>query len=82
MLIPQTTSELTPHWLGQALGVAVKSVRVESADDGTTGRATIVVDYAQSCELPARLFVKLPPADAQQRAFVTSNGMGVREPRF
>jgi aminoglycoside phosphotransferase (APT) family kinase protein len=82
VLIPQTTSEITPQWLGHVLGVAVESVRVECADNGTTGRATIAIDYAQPCELPARLFVKLPPADVRQRAFVTSNGMGIREARF
>ncbi len=82
MAIPQTISELTPEWLGEALGVMVRSVRVEGTDNGTTGRAQIAVNYAKDCGLPARLFVKLPPADPQQRAFVTSSGMGLREARF
>ncbi len=33
-------------------------------------------------DLPRRLFVKLPPTDEMQRAFVTSSGMGRREARF
>ena len=32
--------------------------------------------------MPARLFVKLPPTDELQRAFVTSSGMGRREALF
>jgi aminoglycoside/choline kinase family phosphotransferase len=50
------------------------------AHAGTTGRALIELNGAP--DLPARLFVKLPPGDNQQRLFVTSTGMGRREALF
>jgi len=80
--IPQGVDELSASWLQAVMGVAVSRVCLEAADSGTTGRAVITVEYAEATPLPERLFVKLPPADPQQRAFVRATGMGVREARF
>jgi len=40
------------------------------------------LEYAHAVDLPRRLFVKLPPTDELQRAFVCSTGMGRREVLF
>ncbi|KAA1188442.1 aminoglycoside phosphotransferase family protein [Pseudohalioglobus sediminis] len=80
--IPQSVDEISTAWLQAALGVTVSRVCLEATDDGTTGRAVITVEYAEATQLPHRFFVKLPPADRQQRAFVRATGMGVREARF
>jgi aminoglycoside phosphotransferase (APT) family kinase protein len=65
------------------LDAAVTTHRLVDAHAGTTGRAVIELEYAdKAVDLPSRLFVKLPPADEMQRAFVTSSGMGEREARF
>jgi len=82
MSLPQSAAEITPQWLSHALGVPVSAVALDAADNGTTGRAQLSVSCAEPDNLPSRLFVKLPPADPQQRAFVCSTGMGKREARF
>jgi hypothetical protein len=73
-------AELSARWLSQALGSSVERFAVEDAHDGTTGRAVIRLHGAP--DLPPRLFIKWPPADEAQRAFVTGNGMGRREALF
>ena len=80
--IPQALSDLSEDWLSRVLGAQVAAFRVTDAHYGTTGRAMLELDYeGQSC-LPTRLFVKLPPSDEAQRAFVCSSGMGRREVMF
>lgn len=82
MLIPNELSQLSAAWVGEALRAPVTGVAVVDAHAGTTGRAVLEVEYARPTGLPRRLFVKLPPTDELQRAFVTSSGMGRREARF
>lgn len=80
-MIPTVTGEITAGWLSEVLGAQVDRVSLLDAHDGTTGRALLELD-AGDPRVPARLFVKLPPADEQQRLFVTSSGMGRRESLF
>jgi len=80
--IPADLGSLTSEWLGRALGAPVSRFTVVDAHSGTTGRALLELEYAETVKLPERLFVKLPPTDELQRAFVTSSGMGLRESRF
>lgn len=80
--IPDTAAAITPRWLEKVLGVAVAGVRQLDAHAGTTGRALLQLDYVTPTDLPPRLFVKLPPQDPAQRAFVCSSGMGRREAMF
>ena len=80
--IPANPEAITREWLAQVLDAPVSGCRVAAAHAGTTGRAVIEISYREPVELPARLFVKLPPTEPQQQAFVVSNGMGRREVRF
>jgi aminoglycoside phosphotransferase (APT) family kinase protein len=80
--IPSDLSSLSSDWLAHVLDAPVNGFTVVDANSGTTGRAALELDYGEAVHLPRRLFVKLPPTDAMQRAFVTSSGMGRREARF
>jgi hypothetical protein len=80
--IPDNLDRLTAEWLAHVLGAPVTGFSVVDAHSGTTGRALLELEYAGPVQLPDRLFVKLPPTDAMQRAFVVSSGMGLRESRF
>ena len=85
--IPIAVADISAEWLSAVLserhpGTAVRSFIVEDAHAGTTGRALLRLAYANNPGLPERLFVKLPPDDAQQRAFVAELGMGKKEARF
>ena len=87
MTLPLTVAEITPEWLsgalaGQCPGVEVTGIVVDDAHSGTTGRPLLAPEYAGAVQGPPRLFVKLPPDDERQRAFVTENGMGRREALF
>jgi aminoglycoside phosphotransferase (APT) family kinase protein len=82
LLIPANLSEISSAWLGHVLDARVTAVRLVDAHDGTTGRGVIELEYDGAPQLPSRLFVKLPPADEMQRAFVCSSGMGRREALF
>ena len=82
MLIPSDLSAITVEWLAQVLNAPVTAVRVADAHSGTTGRGVLEVECASAGKIPARLFVKLPPTDELQRAFVCSSGMGRREALF
>jgi thiamine kinase-like enzyme len=80
--IPKELNDLSSDWLAHVLDAPVTGFTVVDANAGTTGRATLELDYATAVDLPRRLFIKLPPTDEMQRAFVTSSGMGRREARF
>lgn len=80
--IPVNVSDITSDWLTHVLGAPVVSARVVDAHAGTTGRAVLELEYVHAVDLPRRLFVKLPPTDELQRAFVCSSGMGRREVLF
>jgi len=80
--IPKDLTSLSSDWLAHVLDAPVSGFTVLDANSGTTGRAVLQLDYTAAVELPQRLFVKLPPTDEMQRAFVTSSGMGRREARF
>jgi hypothetical protein len=79
---PYTLEDVTPGWLAEVLHGPVIAFRVVDAHDGTTGRGLIEVEYRGEAELPRRLFLKFPPTDEMQRAFVVSSGMGRREALF
>ncbi len=80
--IPKDLNSLSSDWLAHVLDAPVSGFTVVDANSGTTGRAVLELEYAAAVDLPRRLFVKLPPTDEMQRAFVTSSGMGRREARF
>jgi len=82
--IPTTPQAISSEWLAHVLGEPVSAVRLVDANAGTTGRAVVDIDTdtGASGALPSRLFVKLPPTDPMQQAFVTSTGMGRTEARF
>lgn len=82
MRIPDSLTDIDETWLSDVLHAQVTSVEVVDAHSGTTGRGVLRLSYAQESNLPARLFVKLPPADELQKAFVISSGMGRREVLF
>jgi thiamine kinase-like enzyme len=79
---PIELNEINRDWLTHALDAPVKAVRLVDAHSGTTGRAMLQIDYVEAVQLPRRIFVKLPPTDEGQRAFVCSTGMGLREVLF
>ena len=79
-MLPVEVDELTPAWLSEAMDAEVTSVTVLDRHSGTTGRAHLALTGDPS--LPATLFAKLAPFDAQQRAFVNMPGMGVAEARL
>lgn len=80
--IPASPDAISVDWLSHVLDATVTSVRVVDAHAGTTGRAVLELDHDRPEDLPARLFVKLPPTDPMQQEFVRSTGMGLREVRF
>jgi len=80
--IPKELKDLSSDWLAHVLDAPITGFAVVDANSGTTGRAVLELDYGAAVDLPRRLFVKLPPTDEIQRAFVTSSGMGQREARF
>ncbi|MCB1842496.1 MAG: aminoglycoside phosphotransferase family protein, partial [Halioglobus sp.] len=80
--LPGRPDDISPEWLSEVLQAPVSAVRVADAHAGTTGRAVIELAYREPVAMPARLFVKLPPSESGQQAFVISNGMGQREVRF
>ncbi len=78
--IPTEVAQLTAEWFSAALGRDVLEATVVERSSGTTGRARVALRGGSG--LPASVFVKLPPFDAQQRALVDQTGMGVAEARF
>lgn len=82
MTIPSTPEQISAEWLSHVLDAPVRAARVADASAGTTGRAVIDIESEPGALLPPRLFVKLPPTDPGQQAFVQSSGMGRREVLF
>ena len=84
--IPTEVADITSTWLEGVLqayapGARLRSVDVIEAHSGTTGRARVLLAHDDP-DLPGSVFVKLAPFDAEQRAFVDQQGMGVAEARF
>ena len=82
MQIPTTPEDLNSKWLSQAFNKEIVASKIVDAHSGTTGRVMLEVEFADEPGRPKRLFVKLPPTDDMQKAFVTSSGMGRREALF
>jgi hypothetical protein len=80
--IPVEVDDVTPEWLGAAVGRDVARVTPVDRHSGTTGRVRVAVEWADEGPDPATVFVKLPPFDPGQRAFVARAGLGVAEARF
>ncbi len=80
--IPNSPDAISADWLSHVLDASITSVRVVDAHAGTTGRAVLELAHDRPADLPARLFVKLPPTDPMQQEFVRSTGMGLREVLF
>jgi hypothetical protein len=82
-MIPVDVTDVTAEWMTSALARDVRAVTVLDQHSGTTGRARVGVEYASAAEVgPETVFVKLPPFDPQQRAFVDQVGLGIAEARF
>ena len=84
--IPTEVADITSTWLEGVLqayapGARLHSVDVVEAHSGTTGRARVLLAHDDP-NLPGSVFVKLAPFDAEQRAFVDQQGMGIAEARF
>ena len=57
LTVPRRWTDLTPAWLGEALGRPVAELRLEDVTDGTNARARVVARFADRDET-VRLFVK------------------------
>jgi Ser/Thr protein kinase RdoA (MazF antagonist) len=79
LAIPIELEDLTPEWLGAALGGSVEAVELLDSHSGTTGRARLAL---RGRGVPASVFVKLAPFDAAQREFHAATQMGPREARL
>ncbi len=79
-MLPLDVEDLTPPFFSGALQVEVERAELLDHHSGTTGRARFGLRGEPG--VPASVFVKLAPFDDRQRAFVTSEGMGVAEARF
>jgi len=80
--IPVEVDDVTPEWLGAAVGREVAAVDIVDRHSGTTGRARVAVRWADGADGPETVFVKLAPFDPGQRAFVAASGLGTAEARF
>ena len=81
-MIPVEVDDVTPAWLGAAVGRDIASVEVVDRHSGTTGRARVRVRWAEAPQDPETVFVKLAPFDPGQRDFVAKAGLGLAEARF
>ena len=87
-MIPAEVDDLTADWFTAVLrprspGVVVTGAEVIDAHSGTTGRARVRLEYAESeSDLPNTLFVKLAPFHPRQREFIRHVGIGVSEARL
>ena len=85
--IPLSPAQVSADWLAQVIAgpdsdAKLRSVVVEDANAGTTGRLLLSLEWSADSDLPHRVFIKLPPDDETQRAFVAAVGMGRAESRF
>lgn len=80
--IPVEVDEVTPEWLGAALGWEVATVTAVDRHSGTTGRVRVALRWADGGPGPETVFVKLAPFDPDQREFVARSGLGTAEARF
>lgn len=80
--IPVDVDDVTPAWLGAAVGREVASVSVVARHSGTTGRVRLAVRWGDDEPGPGTVFVKLAPFEPAQRDFVVSSGLGTSEARF
>jgi hypothetical protein len=78
--LPVDVDDLSASWFAEVLARDVTDAEVLDRSSGTTGRARVALRGEPG--VPATVFVKLPPFDEQQRAFVAMIGMGVTEARF
>ena len=81
-VIPSALGDISANWLSAVLEADVTRVAIADAHEGTTGRGVLSISADTDAGLPSSLFVKLPPGDEHQRAFVVSSGMGRREALF
>lgn len=66
--IPRSPTDITPEWLGSALGADVDSVTSQPIGTGQTGATyRLTVQYAADCDLPTSFAVKLPSQDETVR---------------
>ncbi|MDR3660438.1 MAG: aminoglycoside phosphotransferase family protein [Mycobacterium sp.] len=66
--IPRSPDDVTPQWLGHALGVEVAHVGISPIGTGQTGATyRVTASYLQSCSLPATFAIKLPSQDESVR---------------
>ena len=64
MTIPRGPSDVTPAWLGSALGAEVRDVDVTPIGTGQTGATyRVSATYATDVDLPNTFAVKLPAQD-------------------
>jgi Phosphotransferase enzyme family len=64
MSIPRGPSDVTPAWLGSAIGVDVRDVDVAAIGTGQTGATyRVSATYATETDLPRTFAVKLPAQD-------------------
>lgn len=65
---PRTPAQITPSWLGSALGVEISSVRVEAIGTGQSAATyRVTPEYAQPSENPPSFVAKLPSQDPEVR---------------
>lgn len=79
--IPLRIEQVTAPWLAAALGLrpgAITDIHVLEANSGTAARARIVVE-SDAPEVPAHLFVKLPPRNYLQHVLMNVFRLGERE---
>ena len=79
-ILPAEVDDLRPEWFSRVLDRDVTEAMVLERSTGTTGRARVAL--RGETDLPATVFVKLPPFDERQRRFVDKTGMGIAEARF
>ncbi|MYR08573.1 phosphotransferase [Gordonia sp. SID5947] len=78
--IPLRIDDVTTSWLAGALGLpsaAITSIDVLDHDSGTAARARLSV--TSETDLPATLFVKLPPRNYLQHVLMNVFRLGTRE---
>lgn len=80
--LPAKPADLTPAWLGDALGARVASAEVLDHAYATNQRARIALTYDEPGAGPDTLFVKLAPLDEGHRQMIGAIGMGEREVQF